>query len=181
MKHSVYLGLGSNLGDRIEFLSAAILGIADWEKVVIDAVSNVYLTEPVGDVQQNDFLNLCISVKTDLEHVEFHHKVKELENRIGRTISVHWGPREIDIDLLFFDSLVVNTSSLTIPHKEILNRKFVLKPLSEIASNFIHPIEGRSIEELNANALDDHKIEYSEMYSKQLLNLINDSITNPAF
>ena len=179
MKHSVYLGLGSNVGDRMEYLAAAIRGIADFDMTVVDDVSNVYKTEPVGDVPQNDFLNLCISVKTDLNHFAFHRRMKDLEQMIGRTESVRWGPREIDIDLLFFDAIVVNTSVLTIPHKEIINRKFVLQPLSEIAPLFVHPAYKKSLSELNNEAVDDHAIEYSEQFTTQLHTLTNDSITNP--
>ena len=180
MKHSVYLGLGSNIGDRIEYLAAAIIGIADFEMTVVDEISGVYVTEPVGNVPQNDFLNLCISVKTGLDHLSFHRRMKVLEEIIGRTESVRWGPREIDIDLLFFDSLIVNSELLTIPHKEIINRKFVLLPLSEIAPALIHPVYKKNIEELNEEADDLHAIAYSEQYTTQLHTLTNDSITNPA-
>jgi dihydroneopterin aldolase / 2-amino-4-hydroxy-6-hydroxymethyldihydropteridine diphosphokinase len=180
MKHAVYLGLGSNVGDRIEYLAAAIRDIAAFDNTVVDDVSKVYQTEPVGDVPQNDFLNLCISVKTDLDHLAFHQEIKNLEKIIGRTESVRWGPREIDIDLLFFDSRIVNTDLLTIPHKEIVNRRFVLQPLSEIAPLFIHPVLGKSIEGLNDEAIDGHAIKYSESHTTQLNLLINDSITNPA-
>ncbi|MDP1675855.1 MAG: 2-amino-4-hydroxy-6-hydroxymethyldihydropteridine diphosphokinase [Bacteroidota bacterium] len=179
MKHSVYLGLGSNLGDRIEFLAAAIRGIADFEMTVVDAVSNVYQTEPVGDVLQNEFLNLAISVQTDLSHQQFHQKMKWLEKEIGRTESERWGPREIDIDLLLFDSLIVNTDDLRIPHGEIVQRKFVLQPLSEIAPNKLHPIEQKTIEELHNETTDSHGVTYSELHTSQLFALINDSITNP--
>ncbi|MBI2428971.1 MAG: 2-amino-4-hydroxy-6-hydroxymethyldihydropteridine diphosphokinase [Ignavibacteriales bacterium] len=179
MKHTVYLGLGSNVGDRIEFLATAIRGIADFPLTVVDDVSDVYSTEPVGEVQQGDFLNVCVSVRTDAEYREFHSMIKELERVIGRTESVRWGPREIDVDLLFFDHVVIHTEELTIPHKEIVNRRFVLQPLADIAPMYIHPQSGKTISELLAAANDAHGIERSGHFTSQLLMLINDSITNP--
>ena len=113
MKHTVLLGLGSNIGDRIEFITTAIRAIADLERTVVDDVSGVYHTEPVGDVAQDYFLNVCISVKTDLDVVEFHRSIKSMEKDIGRQQSVRWGPREIDIDILFFDATVFQTADDT--------------------------------------------------------------------
>ncbi|MFA5833231.1 MAG: 2-amino-4-hydroxy-6-hydroxymethyldihydropteridine diphosphokinase [Bacteroidota bacterium] len=179
MKHSLYLGLGSNVGNRVEFIAAAIRGIADFDKTVVDAVSDVYQTEPVGNVPQKEFLNLAISVRTDLTVEEFHKKMKWLEKEIGRTESERWGPREIDIDLLLFDGLILNSDAIRIPHAEMVNRKFVLQPLSEIAPMVLHPIAQKSIEELNNETTDNHGVEYSEMHTSQLFALINDSITNP--
>jgi len=179
LKHVVYLGLGSNVGDRIEYLAAAIRGLSDFEMTVIDDVSNVYETEPVGNVPQQEFLNLCVSIKTDLEYQNFHKKIKELEQAIGRSKSERWGPREIDIDLLFFDSIIFDTEFLTIPHREIINRKFVLQPLSEIAPLFVHPVYKKSIAELNNSAADTHAVVSSEHHTTQLYTLLNDSITNP--
>jgi dihydroneopterin aldolase/2-amino-4-hydroxy-6-hydroxymethyldihydropteridine diphosphokinase len=179
MKHSVYLGLGSNVGESIGFIAAAIRGIADFEATVVDAVSTVYQTEPVGNVQQNDFLNMAVSVQTDLTVQQFHQKLKWLEKEIGRTESERWGPREIDIDLLFFDAMIITTDDLQIPHREIIQRKFVLQPLSEIAPNKVHPVLRKTIEELNNKTTDRHGVSYSEAHTSQLFALINDSITNP--
>lgn len=180
MKHTVYMGLGSNVGDRIEFLAAAIRGIADLSETVVDDISDVYLTEPVGEVPQSDFLNVCISAKTNLECSDFHVRIKELERKIGRTESVRWGPREIDIDLLFFDHRVIHSELLTIPHKEIVNRKFVLQPLSDIAPMFVHPGVNKTIAELLNNANDTHRVRRSDFHTSQLLLMINDSITAPS-
>ena len=179
MKHTVLLGLGSNIGDRIEFIAIAIRAIADLDRTVVDDVSGVYHTEPVGDVVQDYFLNVCISVKTDLDVEEFHRSIKKMEKDIGRQQSTRWGPREIDIDILFFDATVVQTEHLTIPHREIVNRRFVLQPLSEIAPMAVHPVERRSVEQLLAECTDAHAIEFDGKYSTQLLALINDSIANP--
>lgn len=179
MRHTIYLGLGSNVGDRVEFLSTAIRGVADFPWTVVDDVSDIFSTEPVGDVLQSDFLNVCVSVRSDLDHLTFHSKMKELEQSIGRTESVRWGPREIDIDLLFFDRIIVTLPTLMIPHKEILNRMFVLRPLSQIAPMYVHPVAGETISELVKASIDAHRIERSEHFTSQLLMLINDSITHP--
>jgi 2-amino-4-hydroxy-6-hydroxymethyldihydropteridine diphosphokinase len=179
MKHTIYLGLGSNVGNRVEFIAAAILGISDFELTVVDAVSGIYRTEPVGNIPQSEFLNCAASVRTDLTVEQFHAKMKWLEKEIGRTESERWGPREIDIDLLFFDAMILNTDAIRLPHVELINRKFVLQPLSEIAPMMMHPVVQKSIEELNNETTDRHGVAYSEVHTSQLLALINDSITNP--
>jgi 2-amino-4-hydroxy-6-hydroxymethyldihydropteridine diphosphokinase len=178
MKHTIYLGLGSNVGHRIEFLAAAVRGIADLDRTVVEAVSGVYETEPVGNIPQSEFLNCACAVRTDLSVEEFHTQMKRLEQEIGRTDSERWGPREIDIDLLFFDSLVLNTDAIRIPHAELINRRFVLQPLSEIAPMMMHPVAHRSIEELLNETSDRHAVTFSGMYTSHLLAMINDSITN---
>ncbi len=179
MKHTVYLGLGSNVGDSIIFLAEAIRGIARFETTAVDAVSSVYETEPVGEVAQNNFLNLAIGVRTDLDYRDFHKKIKSLEQKVGRKETVRWGPREIDIDLLIFDDLVVNSETLTIPHHEFHNRKFVLQSLADIAPDAIHPVLQRTVNQLNNDSTDHHGVQYSEFFTSQLLALVNDSITNP--
>ena len=179
MKHTIYLVLGSNVGRRVEFLAAAIRGIADFEGTVVDEVSKVYATEPVGNVPQKEFLNLAVSVRTDLTVEQFHQKMKWLEKEIGRTESERWGPREIDIDLLLFDQTIINTDALKVPHGEMVNRNFVLQPLAEIAPMAVHPVFHKSIEELHNETTDKHAVEFSEKHTSQLFSLINDSITNP--
>lgn len=179
MKHTIYLGLGSNVGNKVEFLAAAVRGMADMEATVVDAVSNVYVTEPVGNVPQDDFLNCAVSVRSDLTVEQFHARMKQLEREIGRTDSERWGPREIDIDLLFFDAVVMNTDAIHLPHAELVNRRFVLQPLTEIAPMMLHPVLQKSVEQLLNEISDRHAVAVSEAHSSHLLALINDSITNP--
>jgi dihydroneopterin aldolase/2-amino-4-hydroxy-6-hydroxymethyldihydropteridine diphosphokinase len=179
MKHTVLLGLGSNKGNSIELLAAAIRGIGLLPQTSVNEISGVYQTEPVGGVVQDDFLNVCIAVQTGLHLEVFHAGMKDLEKRLGRSdSSVKWGPREIDIDLLFFDAAVVATETLTVPHREIVNRKFVLRPLSDIAPVFVHPVERRSIAQLNAECADAHAVTFSESFSTQLSALIHDPIAH---
>jgi dihydroneopterin aldolase/2-amino-4-hydroxy-6-hydroxymethyldihydropteridine diphosphokinase len=179
MKHTVLLGLGSNKGNRIELLASAIRGIAQFPETMVNEISGVYQTEPVGDVVQDDFLNVCIAVNTVLDLESFHAGMKDLEKRLGRSdTSVKWGPREIDIDLLFFDDAIVATNVLTVPHREIVNRTFVLQPLSDIAPMFVHPVERRSIAVLNAECTDAHAVTFSESFTTQLSALIHDPIAH---
>ncbi len=179
MRHLVYLGLGSNVGNSVEFIAEAIRGISRFDGTSVESISPVYQTEPVGGVAQNDFLNLAVCVKTEFEYQLFHKKIKELEQIIGRKETVRWGPREIDIDLLLFDNLIVETETLKIPHREVQNRKFVLQPLADIASNVVHPVFKKTIGEMNSECTDTHGIMFSDQFTSQLLLLINDSITNP--
>lgn len=179
MKHTVYLGLGSNVGNRLEYLAAAIRSIPDIALTVVDEVSNVYETEPVGTVQQKEFLNIAVSVRTDLDADQFYEKIKWLERQIGRTESTRWGPREIDIDILLYDAAIISSETLEIPHVELEKRRFVLEPLSEIAPNVMHPTAQKTIEEILRTTNDRHTVSLSKEYTSQLEIMINDSITNP--
>ena len=144
--HRVFLGLGSNLGDRLTLLrrAAAELG----EKVTITAESPVYETEPWGVIDQPDFLNMCIEGRTKLGPHALLDFVKQVERSLGRKPRKRWGPREIDIDILFYDHLILEDPLLTIPHKGIVERATVLVPLAEIAPDFRHPSNQKTIREL---------------------------------
>lgn len=128
---TVYLGLGTNLGDRLAMLRATLGEIAALGTLF--AVSSVYETEPWGDSDQPRFLNLCCALRTDLAPEALHAKLKDLEQRLGRRQTRRWGPRVIDIDLLTYGGRTVATERLTIPHPRIAQRAFVLAPLAEIA------------------------------------------------
>ena len=132
MKHT-FLGLGSNIGDRENYLLNAILLIND--KFPIINYSSIYITSPMGFKEQPHFLNMAIEINsqriTPYKLLDF---VKSIESEIGRKKTIRWGPRIIDIDILLIDDLIIKSDLLNIPHKELLNRKFVLIPLSEITS-----------------------------------------------
>ncbi|MEM7117526.1 MAG: 2-amino-4-hydroxy-6-hydroxymethyldihydropteridine diphosphokinase [Chloroflexota bacterium] len=148
MKYTVYLGLGTNLGERVANLEQALLGLqAVWEET---AVSPIYETEPWGDTEQPTFLNLCAAGKTDLAPHELLRFLKQLEEEIGRTPTRRWGPRLIDIDILFYDDLVLESETLTIPHKFVAERPFVLVPLAAIAHDLIHPQIQATVAEMMA-------------------------------
>lgn len=144
----VYLGFGSNKGDRLTLLKSAISGIAKIQKTRVDAVSSVYETEPVGKKDQGEFLNAVAEIDTALSPKELLRELKRIEQELGRRDRIRWGPREIDIDILYYDDLVMNEESLQIPHGELSNRRFVLIPLSEIAREFVDPVRKLSIVEL---------------------------------
>lgn len=145
-RHHVYLGLGSNLGDRDANLAAAIQALAP--VVAVERVSSVYDTAPMDYANQPRFHNLVCEGETDLSPVALLHAVKEIERRLGRQQGPRYGPRVIDIDLLFYDQLVLQTGELTLPHPRVAERAFVLAPLAEIAPMMVHPVLGETAEEL---------------------------------
>jgi 2-amino-4-hydroxy-6-hydroxymethyldihydropteridine diphosphokinase len=124
---TVYLSLGTNIGDRLANLRAALAALPD-----LAACSSVYETEPWGSVDQPRVLNMCCRLDTSLTPEVLHARLKALERELGRTPSLHWGPRLIDIDLLTYDNDVIQTDALTVPHPRIADRAFVLMPLAEL-------------------------------------------------
>lgn len=144
----VFLALGTNLGQRKKNLQQAINALGD--TVAIDLVSPIYLTSPWGIADQPDYFNACVAVTTKLSPLELLRNVKELEKKLGREPGVRWGPRLIDIDLIYFDQVVLKTEELTVPHPRRSERAFVLAPLNDIAADFVDPLEKRSVKELVA-------------------------------
>jgi 2-amino-4-hydroxy-6-hydroxymethyldihydropteridine diphosphokinase len=139
----VYLGLGANLGDRIATLRAARDQLAPAVEVV--CCSSLYETPPWGVTDQPLFLNAVCSGRTALTPDQLLTFLKDLERDLGRTATKRWGPRVIDLDILFFDKLILNTPTLTIPHPLLHERAFVLLPLREIAPDLHHPLLGTRI------------------------------------
>lgn len=161
-KHAVYLGLGSNVGDRLAFLSEAVSRLNALPGSTVHEVSSIYETEPVGFKDQGDFLNLALQLETSLEPVELFNETKHIEKSIGRRDDVRWHPREIDIDILLYDELILRSERLFIPHREMLNRKFVLVPLSEIAGSVIHPVEKVEVQALLHRCKDSSRVTKTE-------------------
>ncbi len=142
----VYLGIGSNMGDRKGNLDRAVQLLAD--KVRVEGVSSIYETEPVDYPDQPYFLNAALEVATDLGPVQLLSLVKGIEATLGRVPGLRGAPRPIDIDILLYDDQVIETPSLTIPHPRLAERAFALVPLSELAPDVVHPIIGKPIKEI---------------------------------
>lgn len=148
--HIVYLALGSNLGDRQENLKQAISSLTP--QMTVKAKSHVYETPPWGYADQPKFLNQVVKAETYLEPEPLLKHLKRLEVALGRQTTFQNGPRLIDIDLLFFDELVLNTPILTLPHPRLHERGFVLLPMMDIAPDLFHPVIQKSIRELAASS-----------------------------
>jgi 2-amino-4-hydroxy-6-hydroxymethyldihydropteridine diphosphokinase len=142
----VYLGLGSNLGEKETNIKGALTHIVKLGKVT--KVSPLYLTEPVGVSDQDWFLNCVVEIETEVDPKTLLSKLKSIERKLGRKKTVKNGPRSIDIDILFYGSDILTTKTLTIPHPLLQDRLFVLQPLIDLNPCFLHPVLHKTIQEL---------------------------------
>lgn len=145
----VYLALGSNLGDRLLFLDRAIELLG--KKITDMQLSPVYETVPWGVKEQPMFLNLCLGGRTSLSANELLVFVKSIEKKLNRSVQIKWGPREIDIDILFYGHEIIHKPDLVIPHAYLSERAFALVPLADIAPDFVHPELKYTVEQLKQN------------------------------
>lgn len=155
-EHTVLLSLGSNLGDRLGMLRRAVEKL-DKNGISATALSHVYETMPWGVTDQPLFLNACAKVRTASDPRQLLMLLKNMESELGRRAGKRWGPREIDIDIVFYDRIVFKDEHLVIPHPHMHQRGFVLVPLSEIAPGYIHPVFSKSVKELLAGLSDREK------------------------
>lgn len=156
--HSVYIGFGSNIGDRLSYIQNAIQHIAQTKGIIIHKISSLYKTSPVGYDAQDDFLNGVVAIQTDLPPLNLLHTLKQIETSVGRQHRSRWGPREIDLDILIYADVCQKTTEITIPHPEMHLRRFVLVPLVELAPDIVHPIFKETIQNLLNNLETDQSI-----------------------
>lgn len=142
--HTAYIALGSNLGDKEGYLKNALTGL-EQEDLRVLTVSDFITTAPYGGVEQDDFLNAVCRVETLLTPHELLDRLHGLEQQAHRERQIHWGPRTLDLDILLYDNEIMYTDDLIIPHIDMCNRDFVLKPMAQLDPYVIHPIEGKTM------------------------------------
>lgn len=152
--HKAYVAFGSNMGDKKAHIEAGIQVLKDEKRIRLGRISDMIVTEPYGGVEQDDFLNGCLELWTLLSPHELLDVLHQAEQREKRERLVHWGPRTLDLDLLFYDQEILESEELVIPHPEIEKRLFVLEPLAQIAPYKMHPILGKRIRTLLAELLE---------------------------
>ncbi|HET7628833.1 MAG TPA: 2-amino-4-hydroxy-6-hydroxymethyldihydropteridine diphosphokinase [Bacillales bacterium] len=144
---TAYIGLGTNIGERDRYLHEAVLRMDGHRRIHVTRLSSIYETEPIGCTDQADFLNMVAEVSTELAPDELLHATASVENQLGRTREVRWGPRTIDLDILLYNQATIETDALTIPHPRMHERAFVLVPLSELNPSFQVPGTNVSLSE----------------------------------
>lgn len=146
--HIAYIAMGSNMGDSRSYFTDAIEALDEREECDVIKISDYITTPPYGPVEQDDFLNGCMMIRTTLSPHMLLHTLNEIEASAGRTREIHWGPRTLDLDIILYDDAIISTDKLTIPHIDMHRRDFVLEPLRQIAPFAIHPVFHKSISEL---------------------------------
>lgn len=152
--HQVFVAIGSNLGDRKKFLDEGIDALKENKDCIVEQVSEILVTKPYGVTEQPEFLNGMIKLKTLLTPEELLELLHQIEKESGRERLVHWGPRTLDLDIIFYDDWIIDTKDLQIPHIDMQNREFVLKPLAELAPYVRHPLLHKTVIQL----LDELKV-----------------------
>jgi len=145
--HKAFIAIGSNLGDRMKNIEIALKKMEDYGLRIIKK-SSIIETEPYGFKEQGKFLNGVILIETDLDPFELLNLLLNIEKEMGRERKIRWGPRNIDLDIIFYDDLIINTDNLKIPHPDAHNRTFVMGPLSEIDPDFVHPVLNKKVKDI---------------------------------
>ncbi len=140
--------MGSNLGNKRQYIESAIAAIQDEKKISMIRMSSIIETIPVGNIHQPDFLNCIVQCESELNPSELMQTLLRIERKLGRERREKWGPRTIDCDILFINDEIIDADELKIPHPEIMNRPFILKLMNELAPEFIHPKLNKSMEQL---------------------------------
>jgi len=163
VREEIYIGLGSNLGDRLANIRKAI-ELMEEEGIEIIDESSIYETEPVGYKEQGWFLNSVVKGRTELSSRRLWERLEKIEKSMGREREIKWGPRIIDLDILFYGNEILNGKQLQIPHPELYKRKFVLVPLAEVAPKLVHPVLKKTISELLRDLKDNSQVELPEEF-----------------
>lgn len=145
---TVYLSFGSNMGDREQQINDALNLLNTLPETKVTKISSLYETAPVGGVEQDDFLNGVVALETNLSPIELLDNIQAIELKLNRVRKIHWGPRTIDLDIVLFGDLVMDSERLKVPHPFMHERSFVLIPLNEIASQAIHPVLNKKISDI---------------------------------
>ena len=148
--------MGSNMGDREEYINKAIKYLKDNYKIEVVKATELIETKPYGLEQQDKFLNNVVKIRTLLDPLELLVLCKNIEKMLGRVKTEHWGPRPIDIDILFYDDLVIDSEDLVVPHEDMKNRVFVLEPMMDIAPYLRHPVFNKTIKEMYTELLNQN-------------------------
>ncbi|MEA1994291.1 MAG: 2-amino-4-hydroxy-6-hydroxymethyldihydropteridine diphosphokinase [Euryarchaeota archaeon] len=144
----VFIGIGSNLGNREEHIARALHFLG--KRCDIIKKSSLYETAPVGYKDQRSFLNGVVKMETALRPEELLHFLQKIEKKLGRIKTIKNGPRTIDLDILFYNDIIIDTEELTVPHPKLHKRLFVLEPFNEIEPEFVHPVLKKTVGELRA-------------------------------
>ena len=165
----IFLGLGSNVGNRQANLEKCINLLQNIPGLSLRKVSSLYETEPVGYILQDGFLNMVLELDYCKTPFSLLDDIKLIEKSMGRNTSFRWGPRNIDIDILYFGDYITNTHALCIPHSEVFKRMFVLQPLAEIAPEFLCPVSGLNMIELRQACIDESEVVQYKCYGHESL------------
>jgi len=159
MGHIAYIGIGSNVGNKVDQCEKAISEILKVDRHKLLVKSSLFKTKPIGYTSQDWFVNGVIKIETDLEPLDLLRVLKTIESQLGRKETFRWGPRTIDLDILIFDDREMRTEELQIPHPLLHERQFVLIPLAEIDRDLVHPVLKKTIGELLNNLKEDQGVE----------------------
>lgn len=146
--HEAFVAFGSNLGDKEKFIDEAIEALSNLPQISIVAISDKIVTEPYGNVEQDVFLNGVMKIETLLPADELLQILQKVEEHAGRERKIHWGPRTLDLDIIFYDDDIISEDDLIVPHPDMKNRDFVLKPLMQIAPYKLHPVYRKTISDM---------------------------------
>ncbi len=154
--HTAYVAIGANMGNKESNLRQAIDHLNQDSRTTVEKVSSFIKTKPMGGVEQDDFLNGAVEIKTLRTPEDLLQLIGDIEEKLKRVRTIHWGPRTIDLDIIFYDDIVLHSKSLTIPHIDMQNRDFVLIPLEEIAPQMVHPLLMQNVYQMKRNLKDTY-------------------------